>query len=662
MAKLNSSLEKLLASQHQHNNFMAQRIKYLLCKILLGRKKILLISFLALFGVSIALQPVSAFLDVPFNIASMQLDALDFVDSAILRTMVLLGLLVAESSVLLAISSSLLDWASTLPLNLSNEIVNRGWQFSLGLVNMFFILIFVAIGIAFILRSETWGMKKALPRLIIVALLVNFSLLLVKIMADLSWVFQGALRNAFFANGSLTGSAMKPLLEASPELIGFYSILIFGYVTAAVIPFVNVAKEFLMATLFLGGESVGLISNTVILTIFNLTAGFVFMIYAALFLIRIAVMWILAILSPFAFACAILPKTEGYFKQWLNALIQWSFLGIIMFFLMGLGLKLFGTIETGGIEFLGGSLGTWKFFGAYYKIILLIIYLVTALGICKKFVPAAANMFWSYGATALGKGATWTGQKLGKYGTRATALQQGKIATTGRNIENKVKTGQPLTGFEKIQRWSIKQTGGVEMAEARAKQMQANLSAQKMNELMAKAPKDSEARKSWLQAQLLQEERKPSKRRNKGKIAAIISKQIEEGKIGSLEEKLLTDAIEGGANANKILSKRPDLAPSVIINNKVGDIADTLSKISPEDLRKNMQIESLKGANAAEIITHILRDQAKIDELGRASSEVKSAIINAIKSGKVPHDPKYLAEVQKTVNNMTTDPKSPWRF
>lgn len=592
--------------------------------MLLERKRILLISLLCFLGIFTAIQPTHAFLDVPFNIASMQLDALDFVDTTILRIMTLLGLLVAESTVLLFIASNLLDWSSTLPLNLGNQIVNNGWQFSLGLVNMVFILIFVAIAISFILRSETWGMKKALPRLIITALLINFSLLLVKIMADASWIIQGALRNIFFTEGGLAKSAMQPLLDAGPRLVGFYAWLLAGHVAAAIIPFANVAKEAAMALMFFNPASVGLTTNAIMLTIFNLVTGFVFLVYAGLFLIRIAAIWILAILSPFAFACAILPKTEGYFKQWRDALIQWSLLGVIMFFLMGLGLKLFTTLQTGGIELTGGEkFGNWQFFLDYYKNILLIMYLVTALGICKKFVPASANVVWGYGATALGKGATWAGHQTGKLGTRAELWRENKLAATGKRIEEKAKAGGALTGFEKMTRWGIKRTGGAEMAEARARQMKANLSAQKISEVMAKAPKDSEARKAWLQEQLLLEEKKISILKDRGKIAAIIGKQIEDGRIGSLEERFLADAVKGGASADKILAKRPDLA------SKLGTgatVKNAMDKLTPEDFRK-VQTEALKNPD---VIREFLSDPAKFQEMTQRANRAQKA---AIKEG-----------------------------
>jgi len=55
-------------------------------------------------------------------------------------------------------------------------IVKIGWTLTRDLANMLFILILLIIAFATVLRMESYGMKRLLPKLIMVAILINFSL------------------------------------------------------------------------------------------------------------------------------------------------------------------------------------------------------------------------------------------------------------------------------------------------------------------------------------------------------------------------------------------------------------------------------------------------------------------------------------------------------
>jgi hypothetical protein len=85
------------------------------------------------------------------------------------------------SSSLADLAGTLLKWivSETTKGNISyikSTAVQYGWPSIRDLANMLIVLGFVVIGIAFTLRLEGYGSKKALINLIIVALLVNFSL------------------------------------------------------------------------------------------------------------------------------------------------------------------------------------------------------------------------------------------------------------------------------------------------------------------------------------------------------------------------------------------------------------------------------------------------------------------------------------------------------
>jgi len=338
---------------------MFQEIKYRLFTIFLTqKKKLVFFTCLIFFGLFVVPQITHAFV---LDLANVQLDALDFIDNTILKWIVFLALLAIESITLLIVSANLLDWSSALPVGLDNGIVNAGWHFTSGLANLAFILIFIVIALSYILRLETYGMKKALPRLIIIALLVNFSLLFVKMVSDIGWIAQGSFRSVFFEGGGFAMAAIESLKASSFNLIGVIVGIPVAYMLIALVPYLNVAALITIAGLVLatgGGALTGVISQTVLVILFNFILGLIFLIFAALFLIRIAVIWLLAIIAPLAFMAYILPNTQKYFNDWLKALIQWTLLGIVVFFLAGLGIKLFGLTmldEGQGITFEEGQ-------------------------------------------------------------------------------------------------------------------------------------------------------------------------------------------------------------------------------------------------------------------------------------------------------------------
>lgn len=84
---------------------------------------------------------------------------------------------------------------------------NAGYPLVLAIANMFFVLILLWTAIATIFDFETWGARQLLPKLIIAALLINFSLPIGRAIINLS----NGIGNVFYSNlvamggGSITG-------------------------------------------------------------------------------------------------------------------------------------------------------------------------------------------------------------------------------------------------------------------------------------------------------------------------------------------------------------------------------------------------------------------------------------------------------------------------
>jgi len=90
-----------------------------------------------------------------------------------------------------SINTSLLNWTNFRKA----PVVITGWNVIRDLTNMFFVFILLIIAFATILRAESYGMKQTLWKLIVAALLVNFSLVIAGVFLD----FAGMLTDYFIS-------------------------------------------------------------------------------------------------------------------------------------------------------------------------------------------------------------------------------------------------------------------------------------------------------------------------------------------------------------------------------------------------------------------------------------------------------------------------------
>lgn len=335
-----------------------------------------------------------------FDIPMMQLDALDFIDNVVMRILIVGLLLFVESQILVLIAGKLLDWAVGLQVPLDTSLVSSGWTFMVGILNLVILIIFVIVAFSAILRLETFQMKKVLPRLIAVALLVNFSLLFVGIFVDIAQVFINTIKNAL---GSFVDLSLAPLKAAWAGPVAAAITALGLKLGLALVPIGNVASAVATGALFFADLALGKgwLLQGIVLTVFNFATGVVFLLFTALFLARTVVIAMLAMLAPLAFAAAVLPGTQKYWNQWLSAVMSWSLLGVVSLFLMGLGMKLFSiTVSPLGGNIKGLDAG---FLSNIYLYTFLIVYLIAAFIISKRFTPIGAEAILTQAKTLAGK-------------------------------------------------------------------------------------------------------------------------------------------------------------------------------------------------------------------------------------------------------------------
>ena len=210
--------------------------------------------------------------------------------------------------------------------DIAGSAILAGWSLTRDLVNMLFILILIVIGFATILRIEAYNYRRLLVRLILMALLVNFSMVIARIVID-------------FAN--VAQFSFLPVAEAGREIHNFYQKIYAPNITE-IIGAVNALET-----------SSSLAATMTILFQFTLELGVVitFAAMAIFMLIRTVALWILIILSPFAYALYILPATTGYARMWWSTFIKYVLFAPIIAFFLRLS---FGIYEN-GMGFAGGA-------------------------------------------------------------------------------------------------------------------------------------------------------------------------------------------------------------------------------------------------------------------------------------------------------------------
>lgn len=195
---------------------------------------------------------------------------------------------------------------------LDNPFIQVGWTFTRDLTNIVFIIALVAIGLGTALRIKDYQASKALPILIGIALLINFTPVLLGLIVDSSNILMNFFTQGGFAGGNAFTNFATTQWGNIGSLVGglkFWDPLASNEARAAA-------------------------TGSFVLIFFNLIAALVYLLFAAILIIRYVAIWTLVILSPFAFACQILPATKKVFGQWWKLFLQWSFVGVIATFFL----------------------------------------------------------------------------------------------------------------------------------------------------------------------------------------------------------------------------------------------------------------------------------------------------------------------------------------
>lgn len=193
--------------------------------------------------------------------------------------------------------------------------VQIGWNFTRDIANMGFVLGIIVIAFATILRSQSYGVKQLIVRLIVAAVMVNLSLSVAGVFMDLA-----GIPTQFFID-KISGATGGPT-AMSQTLAAAFNIQ-------------NIEKINSNSGTSLGaGKVPTLLASIFFAVIFSFIILVTLIALTGMFLQRFMVLAILIILMPLAILAWVFPVISGNWNKWASKFFQWTFFApLALFFL-----------------------------------------------------------------------------------------------------------------------------------------------------------------------------------------------------------------------------------------------------------------------------------------------------------------------------------------
>ncbi|MBU4223805.1 type IV secretion system protein [Patescibacteria group bacterium] len=318
-------------------------------------------------------------------------------------------------------------------ISLNSEVFNTkmvvdGWAISRDVANLFFIFILLYIAIATILQLSNYGTKQLLGKIIIIALLVNFSLLITRVIVDSSNI----LALEFYDSISVEGGTATSIM-AGGTAKDLSQVFVSGFNPQNLLKSKNFAStidEGVIDTLLV------VVVSMLLASILVLVAAFVLFAAGILFVIRTVTLWLLMVLAPLAFLAMTLPATKGHASKWWTKLFEQSFFAPVFMFLFYLVAKIIDSgflnnmvtsIDVGG----GVSEGFKETFSTFAVVSIQFVFLgalmIACLVIAKQMGAYGATTMQSWGQSARKWGQGYAGKvALRRLSPLAREMESGK--------------------------------------------------------------------------------------------------------------------------------------------------------------------------------------------------------------------------------------------
>lgn len=330
------------------------------------------------------------------------------------------ALMVSVSAQLLSIVDSIFNWLidntiilfKTSIYDKAKDGLEIGWKTLRDIANIFIIGIFTFISISIILGLKGWGQKQLIANVLIVAVLINFSLLFSKIITDASnftatqfyaaatdsktiTAAQTAAAARSSDNPSLPAAGTAPLVQRGigDVFINFLGVTSIGSTYDAIR---GAAKQ--------SGGWVALAHGLLAATV--LLSAAAVLLYGSFLLVSRAILLIFLMLtSALAFATFAIPKGTGtdWWSAWWGSLLRSAALAPLLIIFLWITSIIAGNIKPkeGVLGNLASGPASASDMGALFAYILILGLLLASFIAANKFSKKIGGFNWAQMLTAL---------------------------------------------------------------------------------------------------------------------------------------------------------------------------------------------------------------------------------------------------------------------
>ncbi|MBT4894971.1 hypothetical protein HON59_02855 [bacterium] len=316
-------------------------------------------------------------------------------------------------------------------------MIEEGWKVFRDLSNIVIIFVLLVIGIATILRYQSYGAKALLRNLIIVALLINFSLFFTQVVIDSSNLISLQFYN------KITVTEQDSNGQDIIRKVGERYMQAFGLTTIY-----DGTKIFEQDRLNGSNKFNEILLTTVLGSVMFLVATFAFLAGASLLIIRFVTLIFLMILAPLAFVGMILPALSKHSSKWLGALMRYAFFAPAYMVLTWFVIEVVNSNAFQGTIGLNNTSSFAAIAGGgsaaiIFNFIVVIAFIIGSILIANEFGirGSAAVMKWGHSARKFGQGVVGRGigagglyvpRRLGRYASLKAGVGAEKLQESNR--------------------------------------------------------------------------------------------------------------------------------------------------------------------------------------------------------------------------------------
>ena len=341
------------------------------------------------------------------------------------------------TSWLLAAGGQVLDiftsFAITSKVYKDSTFVTSGWSIVRDISNIFFIFILLVAAFRTIFGAA--GVEKTIKNVIIIALLINFSLFMVKVVIDASNI----LAHLFYDRISVPNTTNQDLPADIPlNYVGNQKNLSVGITRGLAVQNIISGPGVDQFLTELGQNRATLAVIIVFGIIVNVIAAIAFFKVGILMLSRIVGLWLSMILSPLAFVMYLVPGAATYVKSfsftiWMRDMIKYAFLAPVFLFFIYLIIIFINS------NFIDGFLQTSNYSGTERMIVISLSFMVI-IGLLKTAESTAKDMSGEIGAQI---------SKVTDKAMGAVAGVAGGVALGGAGVVGRATIGRAAAGLAK---------------------------------------------------------------------------------------------------------------------------------------------------------------------------------------------------------------------